>query len=162
MSGNVSTDSVGMTGEARNEPKSSDLITRIESAERGSRELDAELMALTYVWDRRHIGATCWDDKDDTCCPGAKHLDWVWVDPLTDQWKTTAREGFEFTTSIDAALTLAERVLPGWWPAVSMIGPAKWVADIYDPTDMTWLKPAHARTPALALVSAILKAKEQA
>lgn len=98
------------------------LIAKLESASEGSRELDRELMALTYVWEQRHIGATCWDkkasgkrvdDNDDTCCPDAKHLDWVWVDPLTDQWKTTARDGFEFTTSIDAALALAERVIGG-------------------------------------------------
>ena len=101
------------------------LIEKLEGAEAGSRELDREIMALCYRWEQRHIGATCWDDgpegqnfEDDegtgyrsTCCPGAKHLDWVWVDPATDQWKTNARDGLEFTTSLDAALALAERIV---------------------------------------------------
>lgn len=89
------------------------LIERLEAAEVGSRELDRELMALTYRWEQRHIGATCWDDYHGTCCPEAKHLDWVWIDPVDGAWKTNAKDGYEFTTSLDAALALAERVLPG-------------------------------------------------
>lgn len=87
------------------------LIEKLEGAEVGSRELDREIMALSYRYEQRYIGASCWDDEDDTCCPGAKHLDWVWVDPSTDQWKTNARDGLEFTTSLDAALALAGRVV---------------------------------------------------
>ena len=69
----------------------SDLITRLEEAAEGSRELDAEIsQALMFPtmlrwgdhhWRRGHVGG----------------------------WTTLP----SFTTSLDAALALAERVLPG-------------------------------------------------
>lgn len=140
----------------------SELIERLEKAEGGSRDLDGEIMALTYRWEQRYIGGTCWDDYQGTCCPGARHLDWVWVDPEDDKWKTTALEGYEFTTSLDAALALAERL----WPHVM------WRVG-HDPDDgslkaelVTAQKPgdppavqSNASTPALALCIAILKAR---
>lgn len=136
------------------------LISQLETAEAGSRELDREIMALSYVWEQRHIGARCWDDDSDTCCPDAKHLDWVWVDPATDQWKTTAREGFDFTTSLDAALALAERVLPGCEPGVMVEqrlanGKTIWGAWTY----VSEKEDAFAFGPALALCIAILRAR---
>lgn len=86
------------------------LIARLEAAEAGSRELDREIMALTYSWEQRHIGATCWDDRESTCCPGAKHIDWVWVDTATDRWVTNSKTGFDFTASLGRGLALAERL----------------------------------------------------
>jgi hypothetical protein len=62
--------------------------------------------------------------------------------------------------SIDAALALVERVLPGWWPSVAQVGPGKWSADIYDPSDTRSLSPTHAPIPPQALVIALVKAKE--
>lgn len=137
------------------------LIEKLEGAEVGSRELDREIMALSYRYEQRHIGASCWDDDDDTCCPGAKHLDWVWVDPATDQWKTNARDGFEFTTSLDAALALAERIMPGWgWSAGQGHGEKAYAR--LDTLDGCDFEEAYAATPALALCAAILRAQSEA
>ncbi len=137
-----------------------ELIARLEAAEAGSRELDREIMALTYSWEQRHIGVTCWDDREGRCCPGAKHMSWVWVDPATGQWKTNAKEGLEFTTSLDAALALAERVLPGkfWtvYAAYRIEGRMTYGVNLDDDSDTSYSK-----TPALALCVSILKAKAQ-
>lgn len=125
-----------------------DLIARLEAAEAGSRELDREIMALHYTWERRHIGTTCWDDDGGTCCPCAQHLDGVWVDPADDRWKTTAKDGFEFTTSLDAALALASRVL-GEERAISLLSDVVWNTE----TVLT------IRTAPCLLCAAILRAK---
>lgn len=138
------------------------LIERLEKAESGSRELDCEIMALTYRWEQRHIGGTCWDDYQGTCCPGARHLDWVWVDPEDDKWKTTAREGYEFTTSLDAALALAERMLPGCCPGIAKnVHYKDWYAWLGDKEEEGPLDLGNGRSssPALALTAAILKAR---
>lgn len=133
------------------------LIERLEGAERGSRELDREIMALFYHWDQRPIGATCWDDEHDTCCPGGKHLDWVWSDPLTDCFVTNAKDGFEFTISMDRALALAERVLPGCrWEGGVNGHEGAW-AQVFP--DLTGIQ-GRAPTPALALCIAILHARK--
>lgn len=86
----------------------SELIARLEKADGPDRELDRAIMALFYTRERRYIGCRC----DPSCCPEGAHLDEVWVDPDTDRWRTTARDGFEFTASLDAALALVERVRP--------------------------------------------------
>jgi hypothetical protein len=148
-----------------------DLVERLEGAAAGSRELDREIMALSYSWEQRHIGVTCWDDEADTCCPGSKHLSWVWVDQSTDQWETDAKDGFEFTSSIDAAVALAERVLPdrevsmaqrkprhmetcGEWWIVSLFKVRTGVVFGAGPDTVT----TKAATPALALCAAIIRA----
>jgi hypothetical protein len=136
-----------------------DLIARLEAAEAGSREFDREIMALHYTWERRHIGATCWDDDGGTCCPGAQHLDGVWVDPADDRWKTTAKDGFEFTTSIDAALALASRVLPGWEGEIDFGRRGFACLHPEQPYPAHLEYNAEASTPALALCAAILRAK---
>lgn len=139
----------------------SELVARLEGASEGSRELDREIMGLTYVWEQRHIGARCWDDTNDTCCPEAKHLDWVWVDPRTDQWRTTARDGFEFTASLDAALALAERVLPGCRCMVERNFEGNGWAMVQRPGTFNAERVmTDGNTPALALCIAIIRAKE--
>lgn len=84
-------------------PDLSALIERLEGATGPDREIDRELMFLTHKQVRRHIGGEC------DCCPDGKHLDLVWVDLATDKWVTTARDGFNLTASIDAALAFAKR-----------------------------------------------------
>lgn len=158
MSGNVSTDSVGISDPSSEmKPKSSDLITRIESAERGSRELDREIARL-FGWHRveprfarnKH-GA--WIAPEDFI---GLHSD---GSPILDSLHGTDlhREPPSFSVSLDAALALAERLLPGWPIVIGMnqTPETKPWARIGRPmfgTDVT------ASTPALALVSAILKA----
>lgn len=72
------------------------------------KRLDLLLTKIHYKFERRYIGAQCWNG----CCEGGKHLDWVWVDKKTDRWKTTARNGIEFTGSVDAVLELLEAHYP--------------------------------------------------
>jgi hypothetical protein len=89
------------------------LIENLEALTAPSEEANAHVMwALGYKYEHRHIGATCWDDEGDTCCPGAKHLDHVWVDPRTDKWVTTAIFGFDFTSDVNMALRELETRLP--------------------------------------------------
>lgn len=83
-----------------------DLSARVRAATGPNRNLDRELMALSYRWDKRDIGATC------GCCAGGKHLDEVWVDPTPDAWVTTAVDGFEFTGDLTYALALGRRLFP--------------------------------------------------
>jgi hypothetical protein len=133
----------------------SDLLERVEGAKGPDRSIDREVMRLSYVEDTRYIGCRC----DPSCCPNSAHLDHVWVDPTTDRWKTTARDGFEFTASLDAALALVERLLPGCGYTITnehpveRQGPAAWVAIPGSPGGH-----ATGATPALALLAAMLKA----
>ena len=142
------------------------LIKGLESATAGSRALDASIMALFYHWDRRHIGVACWDDYHGTCCADAKHLDWVWSDPLTDCFVTNAVEGFEFTTSMDRCLALAERLgLRPYSADGSVAGRWSWM--VVDPACIGDLEAnpyvsGSGQTPSLALCVAILKAVQEA
>lgn len=80
-----------------------ELAERCEKASGPDRELDEAIMAVLFVRDERHIGA------EEDCGPGGSWVpvkDSVWVDPKTNRWVGTAAR--EFTTSIDAAMTLAE------------------------------------------------------
>ena len=84
------------------------LLDRVRSATGPDRDLDAAVMALSYTQDERHIGAVM--EYSDGSEERVKDL--VWVDPKTDKWVSTSAHSF--TASIDAALALTERVLPGW------------------------------------------------
>lgn len=103
-----------------------ELIDRVERAERGSLQLDVDV--LEVVWPR---------------------------------WITESEELARFvTSSVDSALGLVERVLPGWEyciskglnePACASISPANRVTDAC----------GEATTPALALVAATLRALQE-
>jgi hypothetical protein len=126
-----------------------DLLTALQSAERGSRELDAKI--AVYFGDR---GAVSIVENDPRTSIFSHQPGWCRNDE-----NVSIRAG-DYTTSIDAALALVERVLPGWWPSVAQVGPGKWSADIYDPSDTRSLSPTHAPIPPLALVIALVRAKE--
>ena len=124
---------------------SDSLTSRLESAEAGSRELDREMALATGV-----------------LLTGVRE-DGVWG----------VKEG-RWTQSLDAALALAERVLPGW--AWSASGPDPMTSLYRDafaclaaPHDNGAVEPwnverdvctATAKTPPLALCTAILKANK--
>lgn len=143
------------------------LVSRLEGAEAGSRELD--------FWIAFELGllSDVVRDRPSRVEPGPG-------DELTIYDANGRRAGWvgyhvstPVTTSIDAALSLAGRVLPGW--AWNVCGPDRMVA----PDDRSWaavaapemngaLEPwdldretheARAATPALALCAAILRAK---
>ncbi len=115
-----------------------DLIKRLEAAEAGSRELDFAIMAhfgYTNISDPRDA-LDCWRGSD-----GKSHF-----------------ENATFSRSLDAALALAERVLPGWgWSAGGSRGEHYGRLDTPDGCDF---EEAYASTPALALCAAILKATD--
>jgi hypothetical protein len=132
------------------------LSTRIASAEVGSRELDAEIAVLdgwclhpnkTYEAVQGDSGFTCEDCRANSWGNRSNN---VHRQRLHDPVPT-------YTTSLDAALALAERVLPGWWFTVGKLGQGFAVltnietAETYKGT---------AATPVLALCAAILKAVE--
>lgn len=84
-----------------------ELLQRVKAATGPDREIDEALMALTYVRDERHIGATeGWEDEPDSFAPVK---DKVWVDPITNDWVSTSPHSF--TGSVDAALSLMGRKL---------------------------------------------------
>lgn len=111
------------------------LIERLEAAEVGSRELDA---AIWYA-----LIETCGGKPD-------KDMIGRWPD---------------YTTSLDAALALAERVLPGWHWELDNVGGSPYAANLTNPVGRFLICGdtevySTAPTPALALCIAILKAKE--
>ncbi|MGR6533079.1 hypothetical protein [Brevundimonas sp. RM1] len=110
------------------------LIARLEAAEVGSRELDAEI--------GQSLGVAMCGDKDGAW--GAWDAHW--------------------TSSMDAALAIVERVLPGWRWSVQQLDP-NYEASLTIPNGAFLLSSdtevyAISKTPALALVIAILRAKQ--
>ncbi|WP_298700967.1 hypothetical protein [uncultured Brevundimonas sp.] len=126
------------------------LIARLEAAEAGSRELDAAIP--------RALG---WDVHN-------ARRNGLWVVPFGEYDTCDPDDMFElgeFTTSLDAALALAERVLPGWawmvrhWPEDQGNGIAGWTAYVRaTDCELVGSGPVFS-TPALALVIATLRAK---
>lgn len=121
------------------------LIKRLEKAEAGSRELDRDLAKLIdrSEWDK----CANWASMPCGAPPDA-------IDRDALRWLPT------YTTSLDAALALAERVLPGCEPGFMLEQrlPQRsiWAA---------WVRPypedsSFAATPALALCIAILRAPQ--
>jgi hypothetical protein len=127
-----------------------DLIKRLEEAEAGSRDLDALICVTTNdrpPWARRApeqlvVNGSCVTlGKDGAGWPSES-----------------------YTTSLDSALALAERVLPGWGWEIShddCIGNYyAWVGkDFYLRGPQEHLRGIQ-ETPALALCIAVLKATD--
>ena len=125
------------------------LLARVQRSAGPDRDLDEALMVLAYVKDRRHIGA----QRDDGYGRWYDVKDDVWVDPVTDKWVTTS--ALFFTKSIDAALALVERLLPGAYWSIDHTDegdPGKW----YDVEIGQSF--AQARTAPLAILAALLTA----
>ena len=112
------------------------LITRLEEAAEGSRELD---LRVFEHFDR--VNGERWTEAD---------LDYA----LTDPDRTINPP--HLTTSIDAALALAERVLPGWDFIVGRTNGGLTIHAQVGPGEMQF-----GNTPALALCIAILKANHK-
>lgn len=136
-----------------------ELIARLEAAEAGSRELDCEIAVPVggfYICTPRYEGAPVaygYVDEDGAHVEpghgGAQMVPW-------------------YTTSLDAALALADRVLPGHRVAiVSGHAPAAVIAHhkgehwhLGDELDDSWS--CKGSTTALALCIAVLKAVNHA
>lgn len=128
------------------------LIEKLEGAEVGSRELNREIHSALFgtVWlPWRESARKCWGFSDE------------------NRTKVLIYEDYppDFTTSLDAALALAERVLPENWPGFQKNRAVPeserwdcWIAFGGDPESVEMT----AATPALALCAAILRAQSEA
>jgi hypothetical protein len=116
------------------------LIERLEAAEGGSRELDREI-ARECGWTNLDV-PTFW--VKSVCDAAGFPPGTAQATPLP-----------HYTTSLDAALALAERVLPDeiW---TCEFGPSSSHAEM---KNARFIIEGVARTPALALTAAILKAR---
>lgn len=125
------------------------LIARLEAAEVGSRELDAHVWAAANDYELLRFDGAGWLYKmhaDDI----QRHERTMYISSVT--------------TSLDAALALAERVLPvfGWeihYDEVSG-GIFAWVGERMAIYGLERGHRGYANTPALALCIAILRAKQ--
>ncbi len=133
------------------------LLERVENATGPDREIDEAIMALVYVRDERHIGAYMENDlgRDEPV------KDRVWVDPKTDKWVST--HAYAYTASIDDALALVERVLPGQqWTLGRNLHHHYWLCTFnrLDDEGAPYSNASShaAPTPPLAILAAILKA----
>lgn len=157
----------------------SSLIARMEKAERPDRELDAEIVFDVFATpvgkhkeDDGPIGYIRLDDQPSWNLglrfPGK---DRAWFAATRKQIKGETllieRDGAfvlmnslripELTYSIDAAVSLAERVLPGHQVNVTRFTSTMARASIGN----RWLAAENHKTPALALVLATLRALDQ-
>ena len=132
------------------EDRMDDLITRLEEAAEGSRELDAAIWYAVHEPDVDYPGIRTEQTEQGprevlTCELGSK-----WADDVG-----------RYTTSIDEAIALARRVLPGlyMWNVEFDDEPTGTPASarVYAKTDGRGAAP----TPALALCIAILRANHK-
>lgn len=145
-----------------------DLLARIEAAEGPSREIDLALAnLLVFSEPHRLISSHVSGWSHDFAYPESElplggdeyH---GWAKALNHM---IAQPVERYTSSIDAALALCERVLPGchWSVSNAAVRPRAnvWMAS---PISRGISPPPHssAATPALALLAALLKAKDKA
>lgn len=134
------------------------LIERLEKAESGSRELDALIWAEVHP---ERIKVTGWNK------PYGDQMDRTQVEFSTPPKRTrcvTSDQGpfshaEPVTTSLDAALALASRVLPGWLWSAGTSDDGTAIAVLDDLNASGGFAESRAKTPALALCIAILKAR---
>lgn len=117
----------------------SSLIARLEKAEGQSRELDARI-----CWA---LGLEPWAGTEEILLPhfsAGSRID---------------RETPAFTSSIDAAVSLAERVLPGWQINLSIFHDS--LSEASFGNRETQSTTSFAKKPAMTLVLATLRALDQ-
>ncbi len=140
----------------------STLISRLEEATGADREIDAAVfVALNkpeqYPDDLRYYRLPHPSmDHMDMCAPGT-----YW---LKQRSGASLRTSPKLTESLDAVLSLAERVLPGWCPHVGQnvhhkhwSGALQRVDEVNQ--DIISITATHPASPAIALLLAILKAR---
>lgn len=131
------------------------LVEKLEAAEVGSRELDEAIHDLLC------------DGKTRTCIAGLSDEEGgLWMYEFHDH---SPHSALRVTTSLDAALALAERVLPGWefgcyFDRMNIRGNRNAKVEAHRWQDVApeyafACASAKAETPALALCIAILKAR---
>lgn len=139
------------------------LIERLEKLEGPDREIDAEINGLS------HGGRVHLVDLEDGVVVWEKPIDGMWVRRILKLSRVP-----RYTASLDAAVALVERVLPGWSGVVDF-GTESPIrrADLYSPVkemgEDEYGNPVEIRddaggegsTPAIALLIAALRALSQ-
>ena len=149
-----------------------DLVERLEGAAAGSRELDGAIHRLLFpedliMTDVGSVGPVMRPCKREPLSD-APHLGDLLIAEMIGV--------SGYSTSIDAAVALAERVLPGWFTGVQpwfhtdpdrvmfrsyLIRP-DWKR--WNPVDEEWFDQVHGRsaaTPSLALCAAVVRVRSE-
>lgn len=128
--------------DAGKESRLQSLLERLEKASGGDREIDARL-------------AEAFGGFADVI--RALNEDGSTVDAMVDYGEDSFDECPRYTSSLDAALSLVERVMPGWTRAVDASLPSAGIdVDLYSPNGMKAVG-THARETHATLI-ALLKA----
>lgn len=124
------------------------LLERVK-AERGDRSIDAAVYNALYAGDFRPLAFHSFDQKF-LAVNSRYHDGWLIGKDTSDIY---AENLPRFSSSLDAAVALCEKILPGWEWYVNGSGHAGVRETVYD---MNF--PGDAKTPALALLAALLRA----
>lgn len=136
------------------------LLAHIEAATGPDREIDAALALALGGWHREWIEV----GRNPHHKP-----DWFWWNDTDQPWRASNPERLPlfYTTSIDAALALVERMLPGCWWFFSK-GKTRPTEPLFafhiipeGNTDGLTIGEAEAGTPPLAILAALLRALSQ-
>lgn len=82
------------------------ILDRVLAATGPDRALDRAIMSAFYKWGWRYLGV-----QQSGPAGWRRARSYVWIEPETKQWKTSDRDGFEFTASVDRTLALSARLL---------------------------------------------------
>ena len=131
-----------------------DLIEQLEAATEGSRELDACVWVAVNGKGQpmKKVGPPSYKEPRFFCNPDPG-IDWIGYDLL--------RIAPNYTTSLDAALTLVPEGMKWCISDLGQIGAEDWAfAGVYGSPMVGSECDTNARTPALALCIAALKARQ--
>lgn len=138
------------------------LLDQVESAEGASRELDARIHHALFPDQTVMFSAGSLRPKEHASFGDLRDF------PIDgwDDYDAVARlfDADQYTSSVDAALALFERVLPGWFDVTGKLRNGAFIATVSEPVDpgdchdAETAQSSEAPTRALALISAILKA----
>lgn len=131
------------------------LIAKLEAAKGPSRELDAEIAATFHYVSHMPDWVNNWSGKWEAAKSGRVYL----MEDSGNRGPNFISDSF--TDSIDAAVALSERVLPGWDWGSHSFGEDGAHGEVWKHGwhDDTVIYGAHS-SPAIALVIAILRAKQ--
>lgn len=145
------------------------LLARVEAATGPDREIDTDLLLATgsdpRMYGRASLndgGKVVWKMGDGECLSEA-----VARHPARKADAAIWFQVPQYTAALDATLALCERVLPGklyedrdwplWMPSICQLMNGNWAANLYRQSDGL-RGHGEAKTPALALLAAMLRA----
>jgi hypothetical protein len=133
-----------------------ELMTKLEQATEGSRELDAEIAtAIRYMDPKAQEWMRRWENIGPMPNWPGRIACWHSDGQVAVHWDVP-----HYTTSLDAALTLVPEGAE--WNLIKLLHPDDMVgysADVGLPTEVRWFQASARTTPALALCIAALKAR---